>query len=346
MRPQCLRWTIGFFLFSFLFLCPSSSFASSRQQIIDNALTKVESSYPSENTPSQNPYSAKIPYPDVPPQETIMGPSGPTKSSNVSDEKKQAIDKALNLYVSVGYDLNHIHYSEWQNQDKLDEDFGTHHGFYLNLGYKSQNYNDMLRGKPFLEGYFRKDRNLIKYKGATFDAFGDSSPYNTKQRSVITRYGAKLGSSMDFLKDGEFFGYVDVGRRVWDRGENGIEDGVTVYKEKYEWIYYGLGVGINYKFFQKLSVGLDWTGWLTSTPKMRSYLAEGATFRLRQVWGMEIKLPIKYYLLKNLTFDFTPYYTFWRINHSGVVDVLGMPLYEPDSNTREEGFLTGLTYAF
>lgn len=346
MRPQVLRGTVGFLLFSFLLLAPSLSFASPRQQIIDNALTEVESSYASANTPSQNPYSAKTSYPDVPPKETTLGPLGPTQPSNVSDEKKQAIDKALNLYASLGYDFNHIHYSEWQGQDKLDEDFRNQNGFYLALGYKSPTYNETIRGRPFLEGYFRKDRGLIKYKGAAFDSFGDTRPFNTEQRSVVTRYGAKLGSYMDFTKDGEIFGYVDVGRRVWDRGENGIEDGVTVYKEKYEWIYYGLGVGINYKFFQKLSIGIDWTGWLTSSPKMRSYLDEGGTFRLRHVWGTEVKIPIKYYLFKSLTFDFTPYYTFWRINHSGVVEISGMPLYEPDSNTNELGILTGITYSF
>jgi len=346
MRLKGLLLIIFFFLFSSTPL----SFASSKQQIIDNALTEAESSHASENASTQNPYSAKTPHPDVTQEKNAKGPSESPAYSNVSNGRKEAIDKALNLYVALGYDFNHIHYSEWQDEDKLDEDFGNQNGFYLALGYKSPNYNDMLRGKPFLEGYFRKDRGLIKYKGAAFHSDSDGNiitvPFNTKQRSVITHYGAKLGSYMDFTKNGEIFGYVDVGRRIWERGENGIEDGVTVYKEKYEWIYYGLGVGINYKFFQKLSVGIDGTAWLTAASRMRSYLAEGATFRLRDVWGTEVEIPIKYYLLKNLTLDITPCYTFWRINHSSVLEISGTPLYEPDSNTNELGILTGLTYTF
>ena len=326
---------MGYFLFSFFFLSPPLSFASSRQQIIDNALTETESNHRPENHPEF--------YRDAPPKKNIPVPP------EISEKRKIAIENAL--YIAAGYDLNHIHYSEWEKDNenfKLDEDFGYQNGFYVNLGYKSPRYSEMFYGRPFLEGYFRKYGATIQYKGATFDpdTGEDTGPFNFKQKSDITLVGLKIGAYLDLSEKGEFFMYVDGGKRIWNRGENEIIDRVFTFKEKYEWWYYGIGLGVNYKVLPKLSLGVDWTGWLTSQAKMKAY-DEGETFRLRRVWGTQIKLPIKYYLLEKLSLDVTPYYTYWRINQSDPIPIQGSNLVkvEPDSNTNELGVLFGFTYA-
>ena len=98
--------------------------------------------------------------------------------------------------------------------------------------------------------------------------------------------------------------------------------------------------------FPKFSIGIDWTGWLTSSPEMIAYLDGNTTFNLKQVWGTEFKIPLKYYITNYLSCDVTPYYTYWRINDSDVVTISGTPLYEPESKTNELGVMTGLTYTF
>jgi hypothetical protein len=73
-------------------------------------------------------------------------------------------------------------------------------------------------------------------------------------------------------------------------------------------------------------------------------LYEGGTFKLKDVSGMDLKVPIKYYLLKDLSLDLTPYFSYFNIGASNTVILSGDPYYEPDSKTHEEGILLGLTY--
>lgn len=79
--------------------------------------------------------------------------------------------------------------------------------------------------------------------------------------------------------------------------------------------------------------------------RMRDEL-NNASFKLNEVYGAEIKLPFKYELVKNLTLNLTPYYTYWEINASDNVILGGIPYYEPDSQTHVQGILSGLTYTF
>ena len=344
MRPIGLPILV----FSF-FLFPPFSFAS-RQEIISNTLAQVEEVRSQQNEVYEDSSSRISSIPRVIPRETkkTVQDSLDTfnKLSSASETKKKALEYAL--YLSAGSDINLIHYSEWSGGVKKDEDFGRHNGFYFNIGYKSNRYSETFMGKPFIEGYYRSYDDVIKYKGGWFDAYGNEGPFNCNQKSEIRRWGLKVGSSRDILDAGEIFGYFDFGERVWNRGENELIDFVNMYKEKYYWSYYGLGVGINYKVLPKLSLGFEWTGWLTIKPKMHAYDFGGLDFKLGQVWGYEVKMPIKYFLLKNLSIDVTPYYTYWHINKSDVVvpPDYPIPLIEPDSNTHEEGLLGGLTYIF
>ncbi len=264
------------------------------------------------------------------------------KSSNTSKEKEEAIEKAF--YIAVGYNRNYLHYSEWPD-GKLDEDYGHQNGFYLNVGYKSPNYYEALLAKPFIEGYFRYYHDLLHYKGAASNGI-TTEPFNCKQKSAVRNFGMKLGGYKDFSEKGEIFFYLDAGKRIWDRGENGIVDGVLVYSEKYYWIYLGPGLGINYLLLPKFSVGIDAEAMFAINPRMRADLYEGGTFKLKNVHGAEVRIPIKYYLLKTLSLDLTPYFTYWHIGQSNIVEISGDSYVEPKSKTHIEGLLAGLTYIF
>lgn len=334
MRP----WGLLFTIILFPLLSASVSFADSRQEIIDNTLTQTETGRSSSNITPQYAYSDKILRPDIP---LRQAPKTNIGSSGMSSEKRKAVEAAL--YLAAGYDVNHIHYSEWSGSDKLDEDFGNQDGFYINLGYRSPRYSETFQSKPFVEGYYRQYGDLIQYKGAASNGV-ITIPYNVKQKSAIRRFGLKVGGYRNISKNGEWFGYLDIGKRIWIRGENEVIDGVLNYKEIYHWIYGGLGLGLNYYVHPKLSIGLEWEGWIAGSPKMYAELYEGGTFKLKNVSGIDLKMPIKYHLLENFSFDLTPYFSYFTIGHSNTVILSGDPYYEPDSKTHEEGILLGFTY--
>jgi len=335
----------------FIFCCILSlpifctrSFASTREQVINQDLNRIESISASKAVDNANrpvwdikleQYLAE----ENPNQETA--PPQNEKEQNTPDaenqpERDRAIERDLStagLYISGAYEMNYMHYSEWQDHDKQDEDFGSQDGFYCALGYRSPNYYDLILCKPYIEGYYRQYGNMIHYKGALIGG----GAYNADQRSKIQQFGMKIGGYKDFAKPGEVYGYLDIGDRVWNRGQDQAPD----YHEKYYWLYIGGGVGINHRFFSRLSTGMEAEIMGAYKPKMHANNTE-ITFNLRNVWGAELSLPIKYYLLKNLSLDITPYYIYWHIGASVPVD----GWYEPESKTNLRGLLAGITYVF
>lgn len=249
-------------------------------------------------------------------------------------------------YFSSGYNANHMHYKELVGEDTLDEEYGKLHGFYINSEYKSPNYYELILGKPFIKAYYRYFADKIRYDGGT--SAGD--PFSFDTNAKVHQYGAKLGaySNSTFLDKFKFLAYLDIGRRIWYRGENGIIDGVIVYAEKYEWIYFGIGFGTEYSFDDKFSAGIDIESMFSpnSWSRMRADLYEGGTFNIKRVSGVELTLPIKYYLTQNIGIELTPYFTYWHISDSDPTEISGDWYYEPKSRTHIEGIIAGISYRF
>jgi len=244
------------------------------------------------------------------------------------------------FYISAGHDANHMHYKEYSGNDTLDEDYGKLRGFYMNLGYKGgHRLAWLMESKPFIEGYFRRYDALVLYDGAS-----GLGPLSFKEKAEVHRFGLKLGGYHSFSSKKEGLFYIDIGNRTWYRGENEVIQGVLTYAEKYRWVYLGLGLGLNYKLSPKLTCGIEIEGMGALDSKMRADLYEGGTFKLKGVAGWELKLPIKYYLLKNVSLDLTPYSTWWNITQSDPVLISGAYYYEPNSHTHIEGLLVGITY--
>lgn len=329
------------FLLLFLFLPFFVSFSfASREEIINKTLARLELAGGSENTPSDK-YS----------QENLKldEASSAVEGSSETEEKGLRSSRGK-FYISAGHDANHMHYKELtgkdaqERRDVIDEDYGKLRGFYVKGGYKSNYYIAWMRGSPFIEAYFRRYAALITYDGGS--SLGPLS--FDDEHAKVQRFGIKLGAYRDFLTKAEIFGYFDIGKRIWYRGQNRIIQGVIDYPEKYWWTYFGLGAGVNYDLVPRLSTGIEVE--LMGSPEeltwMRADFDEGGTFDLGCVFGAEVKLPVKYYFLKNLSFDVTPYFTYWKIDKSTDTLISGRPYYEPDSKTHIEGLLVGLTYGF
>lgn len=270
-------------------------------------------------------------------------PSKPSGKSEEGLESESEERKKSGFYISGGYLYHYFHYEETSAGNPLDKDSGNIPGFYGSIGYKSNQYIEWLVGKPFIEGYFLYYDAIIAYDGGT--SLGNAFNFDEKQK--VQRFGAKLGAIRDFSNRADIFGYLDVGKRIWNRGENEVIGGVSTTHEKYYWYYLGIGAGADYFFSPKLSAGIDVEWMRALDPKMKADNLPGITFNLKNTYGFDIKAPIKYYLLKNLSFDVTPYFTYWSIKRSDLVDIGGgLGVYEPDSQTHIEGLRAGFTYKF
>lgn len=246
------------------------------------------------------------------------------------------------FFIGGGYDFNYMRYKEYSGPNTLDEDAGHQDGFYVNAGFKGgRPLAWLMDSRPYVEGYFRRYEDEITYDGAS-----GAGPISFKERSAIKRYGLKLGGTHNFSEKLNNIFYFDVGQQVWYRGENEVIGGVLTYAERYRWVYLGLGGGFNYRLLPKFSCGAEIEVMGAIDSKMRADLYEGGTFILKDVYGFEVKVPLKYEIFKNLTFDATGYFTWWSISRSDPVTISGTAYYEPDSHTYVAGLLTGLTYAF
>lgn len=341
-----MKLLIAFIAVNFLFFSYNlpSSIAASRSRVINRTLNMMEL----RRSPRRLSASDQSMW-DIKLQKHLQQDSPRNITSHPkeqpphkTDSQQQREHQRARFRVSGGYDINHMHYKETVNSDTIDEDYGYMDGFYLEAACRGNNHWQLLHGKPFLLAYFRRFEGELTYSGST----NIGSLFKFEEQNEISRYGVKFGAYRDLFEDAELFWYFDLGRRVWDRGENQIIGGVITYLEKYHWIYYGIGAGINYPFTRRITMGLDLSCLTTIDPKMKAYLNEGATFELENVYGFDVKIPIKYRLKKNLSLDLTPYFTYWNIDASDPETISGTAYVEPDSRTHIEGVLIGLSYYF
>ncbi|MCX5696396.1 MAG: hypothetical protein NTU54_00230 [Candidatus Omnitrophica bacterium] len=333
-----IRFLLLIFIPAFLFLKPA--FASPRDEIISLTLDQVESVYAKGVTfPSEELIPNQTSSDDFFSENQNRPAPLAESQGSYSSENNLPLDGKLS--ISAGYNGNHMRYRETEGRDVLDEDYGSLNGFYLGMGFKSDNYIQEIMAKPYFEAYFRDSDALIKYKGRY--GAGHDFAFN-KEHADIQRFGLKIGGYTDFTDKGEVLGYLDIGERIWKRGKNQIIDGVSDYAEKYSWTYLGLGLGVNYALFPKFTTGIDAEWMFALKSRMRADSGEGDTFGIKNVNGFELKLPLKYYFLKNLSFDFTPYLTYWSIGKSDYIIKGNFESWEPDSKTHIEGVLAGFTY--
>lgn len=324
----------------------SSSFSqeiysdSYRQDIINEALTQLELVDSSAEDIQDTEYFAENTLP--------FKISSPEKERNL--RKKGEEETRGTISMSWGWNANHMHYKEFDSNDNtLDEDYGALKGYYFNFRYKMNQYMQDRQSKPFFEYYYLNYKARITYDGAS-----SAGPLEFKERAYVQRYGLKAGIINDKLFDnGNMALYLDLGQRVWYRGDNDIvkdHDGnsVLTYAEKYWWTYLGGGIGFDCEVMPRLTAGIEFElmGSPKSWSRMRADLYEGGTFKLRGVLGIDLKIPIKYYIFKNFSFDVVPYFTYWDITKSDPVLINGASYYEPDSKTYIEGILIGFTNIF
>jgi len=358
----------GVFLLSFFLPC----YGAGRNELISQTLDNLELVLAFTERPEPQKMSAwdiklrnrlkenKAPFLKSPPEYLAANSRQKMKANKSCQDNTPRLG---NFYISFGYNANHLHYKELEGTETLDEDYGKLSSFYINVGLRAKGteFADKY-GDFFLDAYYRRYDGTITYDGAII--FWDY-PLMFKQKQKVHRFGAKIGEYRQFPSGaGEGFAYFDIGQRIWYRGEDDYTTGtiwidgqpydylVDEYAEKYWWTYFGFGAGFNLFVHPRFSLGFE--GEFMFSPKSLSKMHANATesfnattFTLGGVLGWELQLPMRFFVLKNISFDMTPYFTYWHIRRSTPywVDDLSY-WYEPKSNTHIEGVRSGFTIGF
>lgn len=133
---------------------------------------------------------------------------------------------------------------------------------------------------------------------------------------------------------------LGLGYRGWLRE---IQSTATVsgYDELYEWQYFDCGIGLHYMPSSSVSVGIDANYRKALNAQMYENW-HGYTFKLKDVYGYKVAVPIEYAVNASLRAFVMYNYEYWSI---GASDPVG-GYYEPDSETKNETLSVGLKYKF
>lgn len=131
-----------------------------------------------------------------------------------------------------------------------------------------------------------------------------------------------------------------LGYRGWLR-EIQSTSTVSGYDELYEWQYFDCGIGLHYSPSSKIAVGADVNYRKAINAEMYENW-HGYTFKLKNVYGYKITVPIEYTMNPAWSTFLTYNYEYWNI---GASDAIG-GYYEPDSETKNETLSVGIKYKF
>ncbi len=238
---------------------------------------------------------------------------------------------------SMSGDTTQFDYAETNSAGLLDTEtnqFGDISGFSVNLEPKYEGF--------YLGGSYAQGRT--DYIGGTLDNPTYGSHLTTTQNQIMdTCFGYKTtivadnGTTEIPIKFG-------LGYRGWLRE---LQSTATVsgYDELYEWGYYDLGIGLHTKFSRDITFGIDANYRWAFNPQMyENYY--GTTFKLNNVYGYKIAIPLEIALNHSWNAFFIYTYEYWNIGASDRVNVGIYQLYEPDSETKNQTLSIGLSYRF
>lgn len=234
--------------------------------------------------------------------------------------------------LSVSADTTEFDYTETNGAVVLDTEtrnFGNINGFTINLEPK---VNGFYAGGSYAEG------NTDYIGGTDIDPTYGSHRTVTKNRIIDYSVGYKATTIIDSKMEMPVkFG---LGYREWLRD---IQSTPTVsgVGELYDWGYLDFGIGLHYLASSNLTIGIDGNVRKAFSAEMYENI-HGATFKLKNVYGYKISVPLDYALNASWSGFFVYNYEYWNI---GASDPVG-GYYEPDSKTKNHILSAGLKFRF
>ena len=215
-------------------------------------------------------------------------------------------------------------YKEYANSQIIDRDYS--------------NFNELTGLGISLEDKFIKGKLEFVTGNATYDG-------STQNGNKV-----KVTENNVYLINGYFsFGNplsIDIGYRFWNRGKSGYEGD---YEEEYYWPYIGISLenkfSINNLIFRPL---LSYQKAIN--PKLKILLGNNPILDLGNTTGFKVELPFYYKVDKSVKIFLFYRYQYWHINASKVYNITingeTYPIFEPESETRNQYLGVGLNFSF
>lgn len=233
----------------------------------------------------------------------------------------------------ISADTTQFDYAETDSFGLLDTEtnkFGDINGFTVSL---EPRYEGFYVGGSYAEGN-------TDYIGST-----NINPIYGSHRTIthnrLTDYtaGYKLTTVLDQGRL-EIPLKIGLGYREWERN---IQSTPTVsgIGELYEWGYFDVGLGLHAKTSYNITFGID-ANYRTAFNAQMYENWYGNTYKLKNVYGYKITVPLEITLNQSWSTFFIYNYEYWNI---GASDPVG-GYYEPDSETKNQTLSVGLSYKF
>ncbi|NPA11073.1 MAG: hypothetical protein GXO62_02400 [Epsilonproteobacteria bacterium] len=136
-----------------------------------------------------------------------------------------------------------------------------------------------------------------------------------------------------------------VGYRLWKRGKSRYEGD---YDEDYKWPYIGAKLSFEYKISSFRMIP-QFVYQKAINPQLKVYVGNNPDVALGDTDGYKFELPI-YYNVRNYEFFAFYRYQYWHIKESDpsliVIDNQAMPIFEPESKTKNQYLGVGVNVMF
>lgn len=242
--------------------------------------------------------------------------------------------------LSISADTTRFDYAETSSSGNLldteTNSFGDISGFTLSL-------------EPSYQGLYI----TTSYSSGNTDYIGGTNTdptfgsYRTTTDNTVLDYSAGFKSItvLDPYGEVEMPFKIGLGYREWQRnvhdGYNILGDYVLGVDETYDWGYLDIGIGLHFAISPNAMLGVDASYQKAFNAQMYENL-HGYTFKLNNVYGYKITVPLEVVLNDSLNLFFQYNYEYWNIGASDAVE----GWYEPDSETKNQTLSAGLKFWF
>ncbi len=229
--------------------------------------------------------------------------------------------------------------------DNLDSETGNMPGF--QLGYQIE-----------LEKFYAAADLTIVSSHTTYNGSDQSGKIPVTSSTVTQLIEFEANAGMPLTPPGPFLvkGYTGLGYHYWRRGDAGVTNGVSSYREDYSWLVLPLGLRFEQNFSDSFKISLDVAARLAAGGQLDVKLSQignyqDASLNLGAKVGYKIQLPIDVKLAPSVHLIVTPFYEYSEIGESDSTELLradgsatGTAILEPRSRTKQTGGTLVLGY--
>jgi len=224
-----------------------------------------------------------------------------------------------------------VNYKEYADSGKFLDSESSSYSDMKGIGVR---YDADEKIKYFLKGEYVYGSTV--YSGSTWDG-----TFLSEKTNNVYIYNLQLGV---YPFKNPY--YISLGYRFWNRGKG---DYSGDYNEKYYWHYASFGYA--YKFiYAKNSICVDFEYQYAFDPKLNADLGEGVKVDLGVTDGIKFRIQDSYKYSENVILSISYKYQLWHINRSDTVNVnidgVSIPIYEPESYTRNQYLGIGFIYKY